>query len=69
MIGNGDERVVVLHAPFVHQKVVVTAAAIVAWIIAAGGGPRLIDCAPALFGIEKLADPRRIPYELALKCR
>lgn len=60
VIGNGDERVVVLHAPFVHQKVVVTAAAVVAWIIAAGGGPRLIDCAPALFGIEKLADPPEV---------
>lgn len=60
VIGNGDEHVVVLHAPFVHQKIVVAAAAVVARIVAAGGGPRLIDRATALFGIEELADPPEV---------
>ena len=60
VIGNGDERVVVLGAPLVHQKVVVTAAAVIAWIIAAGGGTRLINRAAALFGIEELADPPEV---------
>ena len=60
VIGDGDERVVVLRAPLVHQKVVVTAAAVIAWIVAAGGGTRLVNRATPILGVEELADASEV---------
>lgn len=55
MIGDGDERVVVLAAPLMHQKIIVAAAA-VSRIFTAGARASMIDRAAALFRIEELAD-------------
>ncbi len=55
VIGNGDERVVVLAAALVHQKVVVAAAA-VAGIFAAGPRAAVINRAAAFLRVEELAD-------------
>jgi len=55
VIGNSDERVVVLAAALVHQEIIIAAAA-VARIFAAGARASVIDRAAALFRIEELAD-------------
>ena len=55
MIGDGDERIVVLAAPLMHQKIIVAAAA-VAGIFAAGVRARFVDRAAPLLRIEELAD-------------
>jgi hypothetical protein len=55
MIGDRDDRIVVLAAALVHQKIIVAAAA-VAGIFAAGVRAGLVDRAAPLLRIEELAD-------------
>ena len=64
VIGDGDERIVVLAAALVHQKIIVAAAA-VAGIFAAGGGARMVDRAAPLFRVEELADAAVVFIALA----
>jgi len=61
--GRGDVIGVFLGIAFRHQEAVVAAAA--ARIFPADGGPRLIDGAAALFGIEEAADLAEMGVGLA----
>jgi hypothetical protein len=51
-----DEFIIALAAALRSEKVIITAAQAVR-IFATDCGPRMIDCAASLFGIQKLADP------------
>ena len=65
MIGDGDPGRIVLAAALVHQEIIIAATCVLAWIVAAGGGARVIDRALAFFGIEELADAAEVFVALA----
>ena len=65
MIGDGDERRVVLRLALVHQKIIIAAAALFTGIVAAGGGAGFIDRAAPRLGVKKLADAAEVFVGLA----
>lgn len=60
MIGDCDEAWVVLNSAFVHQEIIVAAAGVFAWVLAAGFWPRMINRAAALFCIKELTNAAEV---------
>ena len=60
MVRHGYPRWIVLGAALVHEEIVVTAADLLAGVIAAGGGSGFVDGAAAFFGVKKLADAAEV---------
>ncbi len=63
VVGGRYELLILLRTPLEGQEVVVAAAA--SRIASAGGGPRLVDGAPALFRIEEAAGAAEVRIGLA----